>query len=309
MRLLRELDDEATAQRLIDALSDQGIETALKPGARAVGVWVIDETHLPRANELSTAWLDEGKREIFEQSATRGRRARELSARIEERRQRQIETMARQLQSIARPRPTPLTWGLIALCVAVGVLTKLGNARGMVATLTIADPRVEAAVSFISLLGVTVPWVELPLREPWRLVTPILVHFGLIHILFNMLWLRDLGRIIEATHGARYLFTFVLVCAVISNIAQYEIAQKPLFAGMSGVVYGLLGLVWLRGRLDPRVGYGLSQSTMQFMLIWFVLGFFPGFGVANWCHTFGLLVGVSWAFVAHKFGRALGRAR
>ena len=308
MRLLREFDDEKTAQRLVDALADQTIETELKHGERAYGVWVIDEAHLGRAGQLTSAWLDEpNKLEAFEQSASRGMRARELATRIEERRQRHIEAMARQLQSIARPRPTPLTWGLIGLCVAVALLTELGNQKVMVALLTIADPRLPTAVTLISAFNVTLPWLALPWHEPWRLVTPVLVHFGIIHILFNMLWLRDLGRIVEATHGVRYLAAFVLVCAVVSNIAQYQIAQQPMFAGMSGVVYGLLGLVWLRGRLDPWIGYGLSTSTMQFMMIWFVLGFVGNFGVANWCHFFGLLIGIVWAFVSHKVAAVRAR--
>lgn len=305
MRLLRELVDELTAQRLVDALSDQGIETELKQSDARQSVWVIDEEHLPRALELARGWLDGGERDAFEQSASRGSRARELTARIEERRQRHIAAMARQLQAFSRPRPTPLAWGLIALCVAVHAalfsLGKQGNEQStMIAMLTIVDPRYPVGVSFLTVGGLTIPWLSLPLYEPWRLVTPILVHFGILHILFNMLFLRDLGRIIEATHGTRYLAAFVLLSAVLSNIAQYEISQQPQFAGMSGVVYGLLGLVWLRGRLDPQVGYGLSKSTMQFMMIWLVLGFVGNFGIANWCHVVGLLVGIGWALVAHK---------
>lgn len=300
MRLLREFEDELSAQKLVDALADQGVESQLKSHAARPSVWVIDETQLARASELTRDWLDGSGQQAFEQSANRGLRARELTARVEERRQRHLEQMARQLHALARPRPTPLTWGLIALCVAVGLLTDVGEQREMVATLTIVDPRVPAQVSLVPLFGVQVPWLALPLREPWRLLTPALVHFGYMHIIFNMLWLRDLGRIIESAHGARYLALFFVVCAVISNVAQYELSQRPLFAGMSGVVYGLLGLVWLRGRLDPRVGYGLSSSTVQFMAIWFVLGFLGNFGIANWCHLFGLLVGLVWAYVAAR---------
>lgn len=309
MRLLRELD-EATAQRLSDALSDQGIATDVKPGraggpgeAGERGVWVIDETHMARATELSTGWLDGSEREAFELSALRGRRTRELALRIEERRRRQVEAVARNLQAAARPRPTPLTYGLIALCVAVGILTELGKANAMVATLTISDLRFPPHVTFVSLFGQTLPFLSLPWHEPWRLVTPVLVHFGPFHIFFNMLMLRDLGRIVESTHGSRYLALFVLVSAVVSNIAQYEIGQSARFAGISGVVYGLLALVWLRGRLDPWVGYGLSRATMQFGVIWLLLGFFPNFGIAKWCHLFGLLVGLAWAAIANKLAR------
>ena len=44
-------------------------------------------------------------------------------------------------------------------------------------------------------------WIEMPsnlgllLRRPWTLVTYMFAHYGLLHILFNMLWLYWLGRI------------------------------------------------------------------------------------------------------------------
>jgi membrane associated rhomboid family serine protease len=304
MRLLREFAEENIAQRLVDALADQAIEAELKGADARFSVWVIDEANMARAQELMRDWLDGDKRSAFDQTANRGMRARELTARIEERRQRHVEAMAQKLRQISRPRPTPLTWALILLCVVVAMLTELGDKRELVAGLTIADPRKLAPVTLVQVFGLVFPWLQLPLREPWRLITPVFVHFGLVHVLFNMLWLRDLGRIIEATHGAAYLAAFVLGCAAVSNIAQYEITQVPMFAGMSGVVYGLLAMVWLRARLDPWIGYGLSPAIMQFMMIWFALGFIGNFGIANWCHMFGLLFGLAWAFAAHRISAA-----
>ncbi|MET0344124.1 MAG: rhomboid family intramembrane serine protease [Polyangiales bacterium] len=302
MRLLRELD-EPTAQRLVDALAEQGIESELKPAGEAFGVWVIDETHMERAGELAAQWVDQGDREAFEQSASRGRRARELDLRIEERRQRHIETLTQKLQAASRPRPAPLTWLLIAVCAGLFFLTECGERHDVVAALSIADPRVRPDATLISLFGQVWVWLELPLREPWRLITPVLMHAHPLHIAFNMLWLHELGRTIESAHGSRYLAVFVVICAVVSNVAQYEITQRPNFAGMSGVVYGLFGLIWLRGRFDPWIGYGLSSSTTQLMLIWLALGFIGNFGIANYCHLFGLLVGVCWAYVANKLSR------
>ncbi|MFT3756485.1 MAG: rhomboid family intramembrane serine protease [Pseudoxanthomonas sp.] len=118
-------------------------------------------------------------------------------------------------------------------------------------------------------------WLALPWREPWRLITPVLVHFDMLHILFNMLWLRDLGSRNGAGATARATSAlFVLVCGVISNIAQYEITQQP--DVRRHVRRGLRpcsGSIWVRGQLDARVGYGLSRFTVQFMLIWLVVGF------------------------------------
>ena len=56
MRLLRELPDEASAQRLVDALSDQGIESELKHGPQNLTVWVIEYM----AKIPATARLGEG---------------------------------------------------------------------------------------------------------------------------------------------------------------------------------------------------------------------------------------------------------
>jgi membrane associated rhomboid family serine protease len=301
MRQLRALPDERSAQMLVDALDDSGIETDLKSGQDgAFAVWVLDETQLPRARELVAEWLERGDEQAYTRAAARGRGARELRQRTEQRRRQQAESAARDYETITRPPPTPLTWGLIALCVGIAVLTQLGQNQGVIRSLIIIDPR-AIAVTTLSFLGQHITWLGLPWHEPWRLITPVLVHFGVLHILFNMLWLRDLGRIIEVRHGARYLLSFVLLSGVLSNVAQYQIAQNPMFGGMSGVVYGLLGLIWTRGRLDVRAGYGLSRFTVQSMLLWMAIGFItPRMAMANWCHLFGLLVGMAWGFASAR---------
>ena len=76
--------------------------------------------------------------------------------------------------------------------------------------------------------------------EIWRLFTPILMHGDFLHIFFNMLWLRDLGSMIEGRQGTWLFALQVLVFALISNMVQY-ILSGPSFLGMSGVVYGLFG--------------------------------------------------------------------
>lgn len=300
MRQLRELEDETTAHLLRDALLESGIEVELMQNQRGGhAVWVVDEAQLGRAQSLAEDWLDRGHGAALADIAKRGRAARELNERIEERRERQRVAVEQRMAQLIRPRPTPLTWGLIGLCVAVAILTHLGKSRELILPLIIADPR-AIAVRTIGLGELQLSWLALPWHEPWRLITPVLLHFDELHIFFNMWMLGTFGRVIEGRHGARYLASFVLLSGVISNIAQFEIARSPLFAGMSGVVFGLVGMIWLRGKLDPRVGYGLSRSMMQFVFIYLVLGFFPQFRIANWCHLFGLLVGLAWAYVASR---------
>ena len=134
--------------------------------------------------------------------------------------------------------------------------------------------------------------------EVWRLFTPIFIHFGILHILFNMLWLLDLGTMIERRQSTRVLAALLLVIAALSNFGQY-LWQGPVFGGMSGVVYGLIGYIWLRGKFDPASGLFLHSSTVTMAVIWFVLclaGVFPY--VANAAHGVGFAVGIAWGYVS-----------
>ncbi|MDA7859467.1 rhomboid family intramembrane serine protease, partial [Mariniblastus sp.] len=74
------------------------------------------------------------------------------------------------------------------------------------------------------------------------------------------------------------------------------------FGGMSGVVYGLFGFIWMKSTYDPNFGYRLSQSTIIILMGWMFFCMLPaemrqgiGFGsnVANWAHGVGLIVGLA----------------
>jgi len=134
--------------------------------------------------------------------------------------------------------------------------------------------------------------------EVWRLATPMFMHLSFLHILFNMLWMWDLGRLVEILKGSIFLGLFVLVTGIASNIAQYVITHSPGFGGMSGVVYALLGYVWMQGKFNPRFGFELHQATVVMMLIWYVVCWTGLAGpIANWAHTAGLLAGVAWGYL------------
>jgi GlpG protein len=69
----------------------------------------------------------------------------------------------------------------------------------------------------------------------------------------------------------------------------------PYFGGMSGVLYGLFGYIWLRGQCDPASGLALSPTTVWTLMIWFFLCLFGIIGsVANGTHVVGLVLGVLW---------------
>jgi GlpG protein len=139
--------------------------------------------------------------------------------------------------------------------------------------------------------------------QVWRLITPIFIHSGPLHLLFNMLWLKDLGGIIEHREGSWKLLSMVAVIAALSNFGQYQWAG-PHFGGMSGVVFGLFGYIWIRGRLDPRSGYWMDPNTVGLMIAWF---FICAFGiisqVANMAHGVGLAAGMGWGWISSMWSQ------
>lgn len=134
--------------------------------------------------------------------------------------------------------------------------------------------------------------------EYWRLVTPIFLHFGLFHIAFNGLWLWELGRRIEPLTGSLQMTMSVLLMAIASNLGQYLWGGPSLFGGMSGVVYGLLGYIWIRHKIAPRPILAIPKGLLGFMLFWLFLGmsgfmdlFMTG-SIANAAHAVGLVTGM-----------------
>ena len=73
----------------------------------------------------------------------------------------------------------------------------------------------------------------------------------------------------------------------------------PVFGGMSGVVYGLLGYVWIRGKFDPGSGLYLHSYTVTMMIIWFVACLTGVLGpIANTAHAAGLVMGMAWGYLS-----------
>jgi GlpG protein len=134
--------------------------------------------------------------------------------------------------------------------------------------------------------------------EVWRLFTPIFMHFGIIHLLFNMWALAFLGSLIEYRRGTLTLALLVLLSAVVSNLGEYlyeanSFGHAQLFGGMSGVVYALFGYIWMKGQNEPEQGMFLHPSTVQTMLFWLVLCMMGFVGnVANAAHVVGVAVGI-----------------
>lgn len=132
--------------------------------------------------------------------------------------------------------------------------------------------------------------------QVWRLFTPMFLHFGMLHLIFNLYWLWILGALLEIRYRSWNYLWLVLAVALISNLAQ-ALAKGTSFGGMSGVNYGLFGFLFLHGRYHPAPSFHLDRQTVFLMLAWLVFCFTGALGpVANWAHSFGFLTGAATGF-------------
>ncbi len=134
----------------------------------------------------------------------------------------------------------------------------------------------------------------------YRIITPVFLHFGLFHILFNSLWLKDLGSIIEINYSKKWFVLIFIFSAAISNSLQFSFSGAE-FGGLSGVIYAFLGFLWIRSKLGSELKYPLPSRDIGLMIIWYVIcliGLIPQ--VANWAHGGGLLTGMGFGLFFEK---------
>lgn len=189
--------------------------------------------------------------------------------------------------SALRWRQAPVTVLFALLSVAVFLLLYLGAPQQWIAYISFMPFEVVNGRPVFSDMD----------GQYWRLITPAFLHFGWLHIVFNCLWLWELGNRIERVLGSWNTLGLLLVIAAVSNVSQYIFGGPGLFGGMSGVVYGLLGFAWVAPLLQPAWPIQPVRTIMLFMVGWLVLCLFGvvevlGFGaIANAAHVGGLLCG------------------
>jgi len=327
MRLIGELENSRLGETFAAYLVTIGIPTKCDDsGDGPCEIWAVEEDQLPQAKEELATFLANPKAAKYAQAIPTANKINQQARDKQKRIQKKIVVGHQKLS----PKPR-VTLAIIGICVFVGLFTNLGGAidsaifRGL-AFLAIEAPRsFEVWVSFNrNPDSSSLRLASIYAGEIWRVVTPVFIHHGIFHLVFNMLWWFQLGRMIEFRYGKWKFLLLVVVVAAVSTLVQGIMpirfgGSSPGFTekgtlligmgGMSGVVYGVFGFIWTKSIVDPASRFFLPQSTIVILLVWLVFCMLPGpddvlltealFGIriANWAHAIGLFVGIAAGFL------------
>ena len=140
--------------------------------------------------------------------------------------------------------------------------------------------------------------------ELWRLITPVFIHAGALHLLVNMYSLYAIGPAVERFFGRARLLVVYLLAGVAGVILSLAFNPAP-SVGASGAIFGLLGaltafLLQHRPVFGPAARAQLRQIGFLLVLN-LVISLTPG--IDAWGHLGGLIAG---AACAALFGPRLG---
>jgi membrane associated rhomboid family serine protease/TPR repeat protein len=128
----------------------------------------------------------------------------------------------------------------------------------------------------------------------WLLVTSILPHGGVLHLLFNVYWLWVFGTTIEDAYG--HLKTAALILLFAAGSSALEFAFLDGGIGLSGVGYGLFGLLWILSLHGERFRDAIDRRTIEVFVVWFFIcigttltKIMP---IANIAHGAGAVLGI-----------------
>lgn len=132
--------------------------------------------------------------------------------------------------------------------------------------------------------------------EPWRLLSALFLHGGLLHVGLNMLALYQAGQVVERLFGRLGFVAIYVGAGLLGNLASLWWKQSGVSVGASGAIFGVYGallayLLLQRGSVPGEVFREMRSGTLGFI----GYSLFAGFslpGIDNAAHLGGLAGGV-----------------
>lgn len=120
----------------------------------------------------------------------------------------------------------------------------------------------------------------------WQLFTSMFVHFGPVHLLFNVFGLYFFGRINESTFSTPKFLTIYLGSGLLGSVMSLILLPpSTVSGGASGAIFGLVGSYVAIERSTQRMGFALIYAVVIFVQS----SFLPGVNI--FAHLFGLVGG------------------
>jgi len=304
MRHVGDLPTQEQAQSFVDYLLIEGIKTKYDQEGDQFALWAIEEDETDRIKEELERFRenpDDARYQGHRTKAEKRRKAEEKAAL--EFKKRQIDVRTRWQGNSTGLKAGPVTKSFIAISILVALLTGLGTSENDIFFLLLFEKLEPVREGFLR-SGTT----AILQGEVWRVFTPMFIHFSPLHILFNMMWMYQLGNQMEPRLGQWKYLIILLTISGISNCGEFAWSEWnnhfSIFGGMSGVVYGMLGYIWMRSRYVPEERYFLPQQTVVFMLGWLVLCMTGMMGnIANAAHLIGLIASCGIGYAPVIFGK------
>ncbi|MEZ4225014.1 MAG: rhomboid family intramembrane serine protease [Polyangiaceae bacterium] len=209
-----------------------------------------------------------------------------------------MQTAARGMWLSALGNESPLTNLYIGLCLLVFVAMTVASGK----------PDILGVSSGSEALKWGALFTPIAREEPFRYLSATFVHFGLLHIAFNMMALRDLGRAVESRLGSgRFVFIFVVtsVAGFVASDFWYSFRGVPAFtAGASAALFGLIG-AW--------VGYLYAAKDSAWKQFLFRVAVYAAIFAVVWpvnnaAHIGGFLAGAPLGVLFYRERRPWKRA-
>ena len=124
----------------------------------------------------------------------------------------------------------------------------------------------------------------------WTVFTATYLHGGLLHILFNVLWIRQLGPEVGNLYGPARYFIIFTAGSVVGFVLSNALTSAPTI-GASGAIFGLFGAIIVYGRWHGGSMMAMmTRQVWQWAILLFILGFLMS-GVNNFAHLGGFIGG------------------
>ena len=183
---------------------------------------------------------------------------------------------------------SPITICIIGLTLLLAIVTSLGSDLSVYSVLLYPLVETSSLSSLLASLGELKSVLALT-----KTVTPMFLHFGELHLVFNMLWMWYFGKQLEQILPSWLFLSSIILISFTSNTVQYLVSGYNNFGGMSGVIYGLVGFSWVVSKFQIKKNIVITNNLFIFFIVSLVLmEIFASSWIATAAHVGGLLSGL-----------------